>query len=96
MFTKSASCLVWAKPSRVAAGNGRPARLELRHSYARQYLQPTLKHLPVVDFIEPARFEQYGQIAREMGSSMSPTARSFTVPTTLTNSKSPVEGTFAR
>ena len=32
-----------------------------------QYLQPTLKHLPVVEFIEPARFEQYGQIARSMG-----------------------------
>jgi lipoic acid synthetase len=32
-----------------------------------QYLQPTLKHLPVVDFISPAKFEEYGQRAREMG-----------------------------
>ena len=32
-----------------------------------QYLQPTLKHLPVVEFIRPERFEAYGQMAREMG-----------------------------
>ena len=32
-----------------------------------KYLQPTLKHLPVVDFISPARFEDYGQRARQMG-----------------------------
>ena len=32
-----------------------------------QYLQPTLKHLPVVEFISPERFEAYGQRAREMG-----------------------------
>ena len=32
-----------------------------------QYLQPTLKHLPVVEFIPPATFEAYGQRARQMG-----------------------------
>jgi lipoic acid synthetase len=32
-----------------------------------QYLQPTLKHLPVVEFIPPAQFEKYGNMAREMG-----------------------------
>jgi lipoic acid synthetase len=32
-----------------------------------QYLQPTLKHLPVVDFIAPQKFEAYGDQARRMG-----------------------------
>jgi lipoic acid synthetase len=32
-----------------------------------QYLQPTLKHLPVVEFIPPARFHDYGDRARAMG-----------------------------
>ena len=32
-----------------------------------QYLQPTLKHLPVKEFIPPERFEMYGQRARELG-----------------------------
>ena len=32
-----------------------------------QYLQPTLKHLPVVEFIPPAKFEEYGRRARTMG-----------------------------
>jgi len=32
-----------------------------------QYLQPTLKHLPVAEFIPPARFEEYGERARQMG-----------------------------
>lgn len=32
-----------------------------------QYLQPTLKHLPVAAFIAPAKFEEYGARAREMG-----------------------------
>src|SRR5438045_2007828 len=32
-----------------------------------QYLQPTLRHLPVVEFIPPERFEEYGVRAREMG-----------------------------
>jgi lipoic acid synthetase len=32
-----------------------------------QYLQPTLKHLPVREFIDPARFEEYGEQARAMG-----------------------------
>jgi len=32
-----------------------------------QYLQPTLKHLPVVEYVSPARFEEYGTRARAMG-----------------------------
>ena len=32
-----------------------------------QYLQPTLKHLPVAEFIRPAQFAAYGEQARQMG-----------------------------
>jgi lipoic acid synthetase len=32
-----------------------------------QYLQPTLKHLPVVEFVPPEKFAEYGRIAEEMG-----------------------------
>jgi lipoyl synthase len=32
-----------------------------------QYLQPTLKHLPVAEFVPPEKFTQYGRIAEEMG-----------------------------
>jgi lipoic acid synthetase len=32
-----------------------------------QYLQPTIKHLPVVEFVPPEKFEQYGDRARQMG-----------------------------
>jgi len=32
-----------------------------------QYLQPTLKHLPVAEFVSPERFEAYGRRAREVG-----------------------------
>ncbi len=32
-----------------------------------QYLQPTLKHLPVVEFVSPEKFRQYGERARQMG-----------------------------
>jgi lipoyl synthase len=32
-----------------------------------QYLQPTLKHLPVAEFISPEKFAEYGQRARQMG-----------------------------
>jgi lipoic acid synthetase len=32
-----------------------------------QYLQPTLKHLPVVEFVPPTKFEEYGERARQMG-----------------------------
>jgi lipoyl synthase len=32
-----------------------------------QYLQPTLKHLPVVEYVRPEKFEEYGSRAREMG-----------------------------
>ena len=32
-----------------------------------QYLQPTLKHLPVLAFIPPSHFERYGQRARQLG-----------------------------
>ena len=32
-----------------------------------QYLQPTLKHLPVVEFVTPEKFDDYGERARAMG-----------------------------
>jgi len=32
-----------------------------------QYLQPTPKHLPVVEFIEPSQFEKYRVLGLEMG-----------------------------
>lgn len=32
-----------------------------------QYLQPTRKHLPVVSFVEPERFDKYKQLGMEMG-----------------------------
>jgi lipoic acid synthetase len=32
-----------------------------------QYLQPSLKHLPVKEFISPAKFEEYGEKARALG-----------------------------
>ena len=32
-----------------------------------QYLQPTLRHLPVVEFVTPEKFAEHGARAREMG-----------------------------
>jgi lipoyl synthase len=32
-----------------------------------QYLQPTLRHLPVVEFVRPEKFQEYGERARGMG-----------------------------
>lgn len=32
-----------------------------------QYLQPTLRHLPVVEYVSPARFAHYKTLAEEMG-----------------------------
>ncbi|MDB6020450.1 MAG: lipA [Pedosphaera sp.] len=32
-----------------------------------QYLQPTLKHLPVVEFVSPERFAEYKRVAEAMG-----------------------------
>ena len=32
-----------------------------------QYLQPTLRHLPVVEFVSPEQFAAFGNVAREMG-----------------------------
>jgi lipoic acid synthetase len=32
-----------------------------------QYLQPSLKHLPVVEFVSPDIFEKLGRVAEEMG-----------------------------
>jgi lipoic acid synthetase len=32
-----------------------------------QYLQPTLKHLPVVEFVTPAKFAELGARATAMG-----------------------------
>jgi lipoic acid synthetase len=32
-----------------------------------QYLQPTLKHLPVLEFVAPERFQEFGRLARQLG-----------------------------
>lgn len=32
-----------------------------------QYLQPTLKHLPVAEFVSPEKFKDYGEHARRLG-----------------------------
>ena len=32
-----------------------------------QYLQPSLKHLPVVEYIAPSQFDELGRQARELG-----------------------------
>ncbi len=32
-----------------------------------QYLQPTLRHLPVEEFVSPEKFKEYGERARQMG-----------------------------
>lgn len=32
-----------------------------------QYLQPTLKHLPVVEFVSPEKFNEYGDHAQRLG-----------------------------
>jgi lipoic acid synthetase len=32
-----------------------------------QYLQPTLKHLPVVEFVTPQKFAEYGRRATDLG-----------------------------
>jgi lipoic acid synthetase len=32
-----------------------------------QYLQPTLKHLPVIEFVSPEKFTEYKIVAEEMG-----------------------------
>jgi lipoic acid synthetase len=32
-----------------------------------QYLQPTPKHLPIAEFVEPERFKKYEELGLEMG-----------------------------
>jgi lipoic acid synthetase len=32
-----------------------------------QYLQPTLKHLPVLEFVHPEKFAGLGEFARQLG-----------------------------
>jgi lipoic acid synthetase len=32
-----------------------------------QYLQPTRAHLPVVEYVTPQKFQEYGAIARDLG-----------------------------
>jgi lipoic acid synthetase len=60
----------------LGLGETRPEVLEALHDLRAvgcdlltlgQYLQPTLKHLPVVEFIPPAAFEAYAEDARDMG-----------------------------
>jgi lipoic acid synthetase len=49
----------------TAMGDLRSARCDILT--LGQYLQPTLKHLPVVEFVPPSRFEELGERARSMG-----------------------------
>jgi lipoic acid synthetase len=51
-----------------------------------QYLQPTLKHLPVVEFVSPEKFEEYGRRAGSWALFTLPAARWCGVPTTRTSS----------
>src|SRR6185436_1585154 len=62
-----------------------------------QYLQPTLRHLPVVEFVPPAKFANYKQVAEKMGFAhvaSGPMVRSsyhadeFTPPAPLLDSRS--------
>jgi lipoic acid synthetase len=32
-----------------------------------QYLQPTLRHLPIVEFVTPEQFDRYKEIGLQMG-----------------------------
>jgi lipoic acid synthetase len=63
-----------------------------------QYLQPTLKHLPVVEYVTPEKFAEYGARARELGFlhvASAPMVRSsyhadeFSLPTALSAAASP-------
>ena len=49
----------------TALGDLRKARCDILT--LGQYLQPSLKHLPVVEYVSPARFEELGNRARQMG-----------------------------
>ena len=49
----------------IALGDLRRARCDILT--LGQYLQPTLRHLPVVEFIPPPTFDEYGARARQMG-----------------------------
>ena len=63
-----------------------------------QYLQPTLRHLPVMEFVTPEKFAEYGVRARQMGFlhvASAPMVRSsyhadeVALPTALPSSPSP-------
>ena len=65
-----------------------------------QYLQPTTKHLPVVEFVPPAKFAEWAAVSREMGFlhvASGPMVRSsyhadeFKSSTVATNSRSATE-----
>jgi len=49
----------------IALGDLRRARCDILT--LGQYLQPTLRHLPVIEFIPPSTFDEYGARARQMG-----------------------------
>jgi len=51
----------------IDAGAARPAPGAMRYFNVGQYLQPTLRHLPVVEFIEPSTFARYKSAAEAMG-----------------------------
>lgn len=67
-----------------------------------QYLQPTLKHLPVVNYVSPAKFAELGERARALGFAhvaSGPLVRSsyhadeFTVPSQILDAVNAVEAT---
>ena len=51
-----------------------------------QYLQPTLKHLPVKEFVSPEKFAELGRRAEAMGLSTPPAARGCAAHTTRMSS----------
>jgi lipoic acid synthetase len=68
MYTKSGLMLgLGEKEAEVMVALGDLSRAGCDILTLGQYLQPTLKHLPVVEFISPAKFEEYGRRAGELG-----------------------------
>ena len=74
MATRSPPGMAWATKPRVSILDITPSIWleDLRAAGCDiltlgQYLQPTLSHLPVVEFIAPEVFAAYGQVARRLG-----------------------------
>ena len=61
------SCSAWAKPrrDRAAMDDARAAGVDI--FTMGQYLQPSKKHLPVVEFVTPQKFDRLGALAQDQG-----------------------------